>query len=294
MAAGMVCHNSIIAAQDYWDRPQWSLTGLHLFGRSSNSNSLEWEKNQVNILEAGPGSPAWLQLAATLILILHIVAGSIGLISGSAALLFRKGARLHRISGLVFVGSMLVMSGIGACVAPFLPLPERATSLAGMLTFYLVVTAWLSVRRKQDDVGLVDCMMLLVSTSISVVAAVFIWMASHSPGGTLDGQPRQAFYFFVIVGSFAAIGDVRLVMKNGLNGVERVARHLWRMCVALFIAAGSFFLGQQKVFPASMRGSPVFFVPEIIILVVLLFWLYRVFSSARKRNRLVGQFGTSF
>ena len=39
-----------------------------------------------------------------------------------------------------------------------------------------------------------------------------------------------------------------------ISGAQRITRHLWQMCVALFIAAASFFLGQAKVFPASVRG----------------------------------------
>lgn len=38
--------------------------------------------------------------------------------------------------------------------------------------------------------------------------------------------------------------------------VDEFVEHFWRMCAALFIAAGSFFLGQQKVILVWMRGSP--------------------------------------
>jgi hypothetical protein len=53
------------------------------------------------------------------------------------------------------------------------------------------------------------------------------------------------------------------------------------MCFALFIAAGSFFLGQQQVFPASVRGSPLLFVPVLAVLALMIFWVCRVrFTSA--------------
>jgi len=39
----------------------------------------------------------------------HIVAGALALILGAVALLARKGARLHRRSGQLFVYAMLVM-----------------------------------------------------------------------------------------------------------------------------------------------------------------------------------------
>ncbi len=239
----------------------------------------------MSVLQISPGSSVLVHVAATLVLLVHISAGSIGLLSGTAALIFRKGSRWHARAGKIFVAAMLTMSAIGASVAPFLPVPERASVLAGVLTFYLVLTAWMTVRRKAGTVGPFDVAMLCVSLSIIAASASLIWLASHSPTGTLDGQPREAFFIFVILGTIAALGDLRLVLRGGVAGAERIARHLWRMCAALFLAASSLFLGQQQVFPASMRGSPWFFVPEILLLAVLLYWLCRMALNAASRRR---------
>jgi hypothetical protein len=48
------------------------------------------------------------------------------------------------------------------------------------------------------------------------------------------------------------------------------------MSFALFIAAGSFFLGQQRVMPVWMRGSPWLFVPTFAPLIVMVYWLVRI------------------
>jgi hypothetical protein len=37
-----------------------------------------------------------------------------------------------------------------------------------------------------------------------------------------------------------------MLLRGGVVGTQRVARHLWRMCFGLFIAAGSFFLGPSN------------------------------------------------
>ena len=47
----------------------------------------------------------------------HITGGMVALISGAAAMSFSKGARLHRISGKVFVGPMLVMAAAGVTIS---------------------------------------------------------------------------------------------------------------------------------------------------------------------------------
>jgi hypothetical protein len=41
-------------------------------------------------------------------------------------------------------------------------------------------------------------------------------------------------------------GDARMLARGGVLGAKRIARHLWRMCFGLFIAAGSFFLGPSN------------------------------------------------
>ena len=239
----------------------------------------------MTILQVSPDSSELVRAAAALVLYLHIGAGGVGLLSGTAALIFRKGSRLHGLAGKFFVVSMLIMSAIGACVAPFLPVPERASVLAGALTFYLVLSSWMTVRRKAGTAGRSEVGVLCGALCITGTAIAFIWMAAHSPTGTLDGQPRQAFYVFLIVGALALVGDIRLLLRRGVAGATRLARHLWRMCVALLIAAASLFLGQQKMFPGPLRGSAWFFLPEILLLGALLFWLGKVALGAWRRQR---------
>jgi hypothetical protein len=62
------------------------------------------------------------------------------------------------------------------------------------------------------------------------------------------------------------------------------------MCFAFFIATGSFFLGQQKVMPKIVHGSPVLFVLAFAPFAVMLFWLIRVrltnwFKAIRRKLR---------
>lgn len=227
----------------------------------------------MNILEAGPGSGLVAHLAAAALLYLHIGAGGLGLLSGAAALATRKGSRHHRLAGKVFVVSMLLMSLIGACVAPFLPAPERATILGGVMTFYLVLTGFTALRKDGPARGMSDWATLLISLGMLGISLRLLDMAASSPAGTLDGQPPQAFYLFVIVGSFAVVGDALQLCLGRYQGGMRIARHVWRMCAALFIAAGSFFLGQQQVFPASLHNSIWLLLPEIAVLLSMLYWL---------------------
>jgi hypothetical protein len=227
-------------------------------------------------LHVPAGSPWWLFAAANLVLFLHIAGGSAGIISGMVSLFARKGGRLHRRAGTTFFVSMLIMSTIGAVASPFLPIPSMPNVVAGVLTFYLVATGWMAVKRKAGRIGRFEKAGLGVALAVVAAGASFMVMAMNNPTGTIDKTPPQAFLVFVLFGAIAAAGDVVMIRRGGVTGSARIARHLWRMSVALFIASGSFFLGQQKVMPVAMRGSPWLFVPVLIPLVAMIFWLIRV------------------
>ena len=101
------------------------------------------------------------------------------------------------------------------------------------------------------------------------------------------------------MGAIAAAGDLKMILRGGISGAARIARHLWRMSAALTVASGSFFLGQQRIMPASMRGSPWLFLPVIAPLVLMVFWLFRVRLMPRfkspgfQRRNIVPQFSQS-
>jgi len=96
----------------------------------------------------------------------------------------------------------------------------------------------------------------------------------------------------------AAAGDVRMLVRGGVAGTKRIARHLWRMCFGLFIASGSFFLGPSnrplrllstvgigKYLPPALFSTNLYLILTLLPLVLLVFWLVRV----RFRNAYDGQ-----
>jgi hypothetical protein len=228
------------------------------------------------ILRVAAGSSWWLFAVANLILFLHIAGGTVGIISGAVALLARKGGPWHRRAGTVFLVSMLTMATIGAAASPFLPVPSMPNVFAGILTLYLVATGWVAIKRAEGRIGRFEKGGFGVALGVVAAGAIFILMAMNSPTGTIGKTPPQAFYVFAIVGAIAGAGDLRMILRGGLSGSARIARHLWRMSAALTIASGSFFLGQQRIMPASMRGSPWLFLPVVAPLLLMVFWLIRV------------------
>jgi len=207
-------------------------------------------------------------------LILHIGAGGLGILSGAAAVSVCKGQRLHRAFGTAFSLSILTMSALGAYLA--FQISQGATMAVGAFTFYLVATAWATVRRKKRGVGPFEYGAFLVALGATVTLLILGLRAAGTPTDQSGGAPLAAYFIFASFGAFAAALDFKVLLRGGISGTQRLARHLWRMCFALFFTSAFFFLGQQKVMPVFMQGSPLLFVPALAPLVLMIFWLFRI------------------
>jgi uncharacterized membrane protein len=220
------------------------------------------------------------------ILDLHIVAGTLGMLSGFVTVFLRKGSRRHGIAGNVFVVTMLCLSSSGV----FLAIMKHQTGniLGGALTFYLVATAWLTARRRDGEPGIFDWGALLIVLAVAVVEVTLGLEAAISPTGLKYDYPPGPYFFMGSVAWLAVIGDVRMLVRRGITGSHRIARHLWRMCFALFIAAASIFLARQHLFPAFMRKTGMLVFLSFLPLLLMIFWLIRVrFTNADKKKRPV-------
>ena len=207
------------------------------------------------------------------LLILHIFGGTLGLIAGTIAMIVRKGDRMHRLSGDVFTAAMLTLATSGFFLA--ILKSQVSNVIAAVLTFYLIGSAWLAGRRR-DGIGPLDWTgLFLCLASAAGVLTVGI-RALSSTTGTDNGAPAFMSFVFAGILLLAAAGDIRVLVRGGISGRPRIVRHLWRMCVGLFIATGSFFLGQQQVFPVALRGSIYLTIPALLPLPLLIFWLIRV------------------
>ena len=210
------------------------------------------------------------------LLILHILAGTVGLLSGTFAIAVRKGSRIHRASGNIFTVAMLTLASSALCLA--IMKSQHGNVVGSILTFYMITTAWLAGRRRV--LGKLDLAALLVGIGgAAAIITLGVWTVHHPD----KNAPAAMCFFMAGVLLFAAAGDIRMLARGGISGRPRITRHLWRMCFGLFIATGSFFLGQQQVFPAFLRGSVFLTVLAVLPFPLMIYWLIRVrFKNAYK------------
>jgi uncharacterized membrane protein len=213
------------------------------------------------------------------LLFLHIAGGMVGLLSGTVAMMYRKGSRGHRAAGNVFVVAMLIMGACGSTLA--LMKHQTNNAFGGLLTVYMITTAWLAGRRRDGETSIFDWGALVFGLAIGGSLLILGVLVANGQAARQAGVPLGMYFFMGTIPLLAAAGDIRMLMRGGISGTPRIARHLWRMCFGLFIASGSFFLGQQQVFPSAIRKQYILAPLAILPLVLLIYWLVRV--RIRKR-----------
>jgi len=209
----------------------------------------------------------------SLLMLFHVTAGGIAVLAGMTALFAPKGRGLHRQAGRLFVVAMLAMASAGAVIAWLKPM--MISVLAGVFTVYLVLSSWLAIRRHRP--GPAEWALLALTLAVSLAGVVFGLEAQRSASALKDGFPAEAYFFFGGMALLAAVLDGLLLARGGVEGRHRLARHLWRMGFALYIANGSLFTGPGvKLFPEAWRSSALLSVPEALVALILLFWLGRL------------------
>jgi hypothetical protein len=222
-----------------------------------------------------------------MMLVIHIVGGTVALLAGGAALALGKGNPLHARIGTAFFTSMLVMCASAVVLGVLAP--ERGTATIGAFTAYLVATSWATARRRDGQAGSFEIAAFLSASGLTVLLGTFIYLAWQDANGRLDSLPASAHYPFVFLAGLSALLDLNWLLRRTLKPRQRIARHLWRMTAALAIAAFSFFLGQQDEMPAALRGSPVMLVPPLATLAAMAYWIIKVRFGKAMRPKFPAQ-----
>lgn len=211
-----------------------------------------------------------------LLLTVHIAAGTLSLAAALTAMASRKqGGALHARAGGWFVSAMSVMAASAAVLTWWEP--DLLSLGAALWTLYLVQTARAAAAARQDGPFDRGARLSLLAGGAALAAFGYGgFSAATASSGEYQGMGLPAY---VVFGLFAALSlglDASLSWRQRLEPKARIARHLWRMTTACFLAVTSLFLGQQDdVFPF-MAGSPVLLLPSLLTLGFLLFWILRI------------------
>jgi hypothetical protein len=149
--------------------------------------------------------------------------------------------------------------------------------------------------RKANKTGRMETGLLLLALSACIAAAILAWQASHKA----KGAGPAPYVIFGLILLLSASGDIRMLIRGGIAGSQRLVRHVWRMGFALFIATGSFFLGmagdpvmrrvglRARLFTPAVRKTQLPLIPVLIVAVLTIFWLFKVKLSRKYKTAAV-------
>jgi hypothetical protein len=219
-----------------------------------------------------------------MLLPVHIVAGGLAIVLGFTALAVKKGGTIHRRAGLLFVYAMVIM-GVSASILELRRRADVGNVLVAILSLYFVGTALTTVRPPSRWTRIINIAALIVAVALALLAIVGGVRSINTPGLSSGGVPFRMISVMSFVLAFAlllaAAGDVRVLRTGPPRGAPRLRRHLWRMCFALFIAAGSFFSIRERVariLPDPFTTGPMRLLPILLIFGAMFYWLWRVRS----------------
>ncbi len=217
-----------------------------------------------------------------LILNIHVISGLVAILSGFMALFAKKGLWVHRKAGFVFFVTMSITGAGAAYLGYYAPIKDMGDVLGGLMTVYLVTTAWMTVKRKEGQIGYFEYGAFLTACLGAASGFLINYKTVQNEADVHRQLASIIFTGFIVI---AALLDLRVILVKGLYGAQRMARHVWRMCMGMFIAAGSFFLGQMQVFPEWMQRIEIVSIPVIILLLTMIYWLARVWFTGLYRKK---------
>ena len=225
-------------------------------------------------------------LGISLLMAMHMLTGSVVVLSGAMAFLLSKGSSQHKLAGRLFVGSIVLMGPIVATQAWLSP--SSISSLGILFVFfiiYLVVSAWLTIRRSEPRIGSLDMLTPVFALCISIAGLILGYDAVSNPSAAEGLPPNEAYFFFSALAFVAMLLDIHHLKRGGVHGKHRIVRHVWRMSCALFFATSSLFTGPGAiVFPESVRGNPLLSIPEMLVVITSIFWIYRLLFSKQSSS----------
>ena len=219
-------------------------------------------------------------------LLAHVSLGTIAVAMGAVALVMQKGGGFHVGAGRVFVFCMGLSSILGALLGALQHETLWITFHAGLLGATLVASGVLVLRIRLGSAR--QWFMILASANALNMAGLLGagLYATTLPEARLFNFPAGDYFFLSGMAAIACGGDLRIIFGTSVPNSRRIAQHLLRMCIGFFIAAGSAFTGPgAKVFPVWVQDSGVLSLPELMIIVCMLVWLWKTLRKGAVKSK---------
>jgi hypothetical protein len=196
----------------------------------------------------------------------------------------RKGSTAHRIGGTVFVIGIICMTASAIPLA--LLKTQTLNALVGALTCYLVASGWVAGRRNRfQDLRIINAALGVVALGVGALLVNFGIEALNSPSHLKDGEGASGYFFFGAIAVLGAALDLRQVI-SGIGNKLWLARHLWRMNLAMAIGIISVTPRLNRLAGHPIQSDAILVAPTLLVLLFMVYWLRRVLATKRATGPL--------
>ncbi len=202
-------------------------------------------------------------------LILHIVGGSVGLLTGMINILRKKGDKNHKLVGKIFLISML-SAGISSLILASIH-PNYFLSMVGVFTLYLVGSGQLYLKGYNNTTSKIIGWTITILMLLAGILFVGI--------GVLDLAKTNLFGLVFV--SFGCLG-LRFVQQDfknykGQSSIKNygLVAHLQRMTGGFIAALTAFLVVNAKYFPEQLPSFLYWLLPTIVLTPLIIKWSRR-------------------
>ena len=205
----------------------------------------------------------------TILLILHVAGGFVGLISGSINLLMKKGGKRHRLVGKIFVAGMM-LAGFSALGLSLIH-PNYFLFMVGIFTIYMVGTGNRYIKLKLQGTErkpqFADWLLTIFMTLSGILLlGIGVWLITRANNFGI------VFVVFGALGLQFVIDDLKNYKGRSRFKNYWLLAHISRMTGGYIASLTAFLVVNAKYLPIQLPSVFLWLLPSLILVPLIIKW----------------------
>ncbi len=200
---------------------------------------------------------------------IHAFFGGLGLTAGVISIAVRKGGKVHKLWGKIFLYGMLISSILSLAVAVMPGHENLFLFLIGIFTLYMVLAGNRALTLKAKIKSAADWKDKLISYTMCLSALIMLILGilCFMKGNNL----WKLYFFFGSIGLFMTYRDFKTFKQFTTDNMIAVVSHIGRM-VGAFITSVTAFM----VAGLSISNLVVWLLPTLVGIPYIIFWTQKM------------------
>lgn len=218
-----------------------------------------------------------MQDLAIILIYIHATFGGVGLLTGLAAVMLKKGAPLHKRTGTIFSYTMIISALLSLVIALWPGHNNLFLFLIGVFTIYLILSGNRALTFKPHLKARADVKDQCISGGMLLASLVMIILGIVQ----LISQHRQGilYLFFGGFGGFLSLQDFKMFRTFRDKKNLRLGSHIGRMVGALIASITAFLVAGFKI------GTVLVWIsPTIIGTMYITYWNRKISRPKTPQN----------